>query len=185
MAPGKAATRPGAHAPALDRLAATGPNLESTQTIRALTPLEIEDSEAERWYVIELDVSESAFDPDALPNLDILSEYRLYAVSGFDQGRVLHALRLGFFSEQVAATAVSSYLVTVYEKACVKRVSAAERERFADHRLEARKDIGATGKHAVIEITNERVIRERRDATRVGADAPSMSVPRIPGRPAR
>lgn len=161
------------------------PSLESTQTVRALTPIEIEDSEVARWYVIQLYLSHEAFDPDTLPNLDIFSEYRLYAVTGFDQGRVMHALRLGFFSEQVAAAAVASYLGTFYENPTVKRVSAAERERFADHRFEARKDIGATGKHAVIEITNERVVRERRNASLSLVEPVSTSAARTPPRPAR
>jgi hypothetical protein len=41
-------------------------------------------------------------------------------------------------------------------------VSSAERTRFADESLEPRKDVGSTGRQAVIEITNERYIRERR-----------------------
>lgn len=163
------------------------PSLESTQTVRPLTPIEIEDSEATRWYVIQLCLSNETFDPDSLPNLDIFGEYRLYAVTGFDQGRVMHALRLGFFSEQVAAAAVASYLGAFYESPTVRRVSAAERERFADHRFEARKDIGATGRHAIIEITNERVVRERRETTAAPAErAPSpFGAARTPPRPAR
>jgi SPOR domain len=53
-------------------------SLESTQTIRALTPMELEDAEASRWFVIQLALADKAFDPDAVPNLDIFSEYRLY-----------------------------------------------------------------------------------------------------------
>ena len=87
----------------------------------------------------------------------------------------MHALRLGFFCEENAAAAVASYLKELittpgasyltdyYDHPTVKRVSAAERERFANQPLEPRKDIGATGKHAVIEITNELYIRERRN----------------------
>jgi hypothetical protein len=138
-------------------------SLESTQTMRPLTSLELDDDEATRWFVIQLSLSEQAFDPDSLPNLDIFSVYRLYCVEGLDQGRVMHALRLGFFGEQIAAAAVASYLADFYDEPTVKRVSTAERERFADQRVEARKDIGATGRHAVIEITNERVVREHRN----------------------
>ncbi|HLW24662.1 MAG TPA: hypothetical protein VKT22_09915 [Steroidobacteraceae bacterium] len=156
------------------------PNLESTQTVRALTPIEIESTDSPRWYVIQLGLSDTAFDPESLPNCDIINEYRLYSVTGFDQGRLIHALRLGFFGEEVAAAAVASYLAAYYEKPTVKRVSAAERERFAHHRVEARKDIGATGKHAVIEITNERVVRERRDAS---APVPEISSSLIDSRP--
>jgi hypothetical protein len=140
-------------------------SLESTQTMRALTPTELDDIEASRWFVIELSVADEAFDPDAVPNLDIFSEYRLYSVAGLDQGRVVHALRLGFFREEVGAVAVSSYLAAYWDKPAIKRVSLAERERFADQRVEARKDVGATGRHAVIEITDELVARRKRSSS--------------------
>jgi hypothetical protein len=139
-------------------------SLESTQTMRALTPTELEDNEASRWFVIQLALADDAFDPDAVPNLDIFSEYRLYSVAGLDQGRVVHALRLGFFREEIGAVAVASYLAAYWDKPTIKRVSLAERERFADQRVEARKDIGATGRHAVIEITDELVARRRRSS---------------------
>jgi SPOR domain len=139
-------------------------SLESTQTMRALTPTELEDIEASRWFVIELALADRAFDPDAVPNLDIFSEYRLYSVAGLDQGRVVHALRLGFFREEIGAVAVASYLAAYWDKPTIKRVSLAERERFADQRVEARKDVGATGKHAVIEITDELVARRKRSS---------------------
>jgi SPOR domain len=139
-------------------------SLESTQTMRALTASELEDNEASRWFVIQLALADHAFDPDAVPNLDIFSEYRLYSVAGSDQGRVVHALRLGFFREEIGAVAVASYLGAYWDKPTIKRVSLAERERFADQRVEARKDVGATGRHAVIEITDELVARRRRAA---------------------
>jgi hypothetical protein len=139
-------------------------SLESTQTMRALTASELEDNEVSRWFVIQLALADRAFDPDAVPNLDLFSEYRLYSVAGSDQGRVVHALRLGFFREEIGAVAVASYLGAYWDKPTIKRVSLAERERFADQRVEARKDVGATGKHAVIEITDELVARRRRAA---------------------
>jgi hypothetical protein len=137
-------------------------SLESTQTIRALTPMELEDNEASRWFVIQLALADHAFDPDAVPNLDIFREYRLYSVAGLDQGRVVHALRLGFFREEIGAVAVASYLAAYWDKPTIKRVSLAERERFSSQRVEARKDVGASGKHATIEITDELVARRRR-----------------------
>ena len=148
-------------------------SLESTQTIRALTPTELEDTEASRWFVIQLALADKAFDPDAVPNLDIFSEYRLYSVAGLDQGRVVHALRLGFFREEIGAVAVASYLAAYWDKPTIKRVSLAERERFADQRVEARKDVGATGKHAVIEITDELVARRRRSNKASTSSKPS------------
>ncbi len=160
------------------RVEAPLPNLEMTQTLRPLTQLELQDDSpaAARWFVIQLSLSEESFDPESLPNLDIFNEYRLYCVAGIDQGKIMHALRVGFFAEEVAAAAVASYLGAFYEKPTIKRISVAERERFADQRVEARKDIGATGRHAVIEITNERVIREKR--TGAGLMTP------LPARPA-
>ena len=139
-------------------------DLESTQTVRALTSFELEDEHALRWFVIQLSQAEDAFDPDTVPNLDIFSVYRLYSVAVIDHGRIVHSLRLGFFSEEMAAGAVASYLTDYYEKPTITRVSAAERQRFADQPLEPRKDVGATGTHTVIEITDERFVRARRSA---------------------
>jgi SPOR domain len=138
------------------------PNVESTQTVRALTELELEDDNASRWFVIQLSQAEEPFDPDTVPNHDIFSVYRLYSVAGIDQGRIVHALRLGFFTEEMAAGAVASYLTAFYDKPTIKRVSAAERDRFAEQSLAPRKDVGATGRHAAIEITSERFVREKR-----------------------
>jgi len=143
------------------------PNLDATQTVRALTSLELEGDQASRWFVIQLALAEEAFDPEVLPNLDIFNAYRLYSVAGIDQGRIVHALRMGFFSEEVGARAVASYLAAYYDNPAIKRVSTAERQRFADQRLEPRKDVGATGKQAVIEITNERFVRDRRSSATV------------------
>jgi hypothetical protein len=144
------------------------PKLESTQTVRPLTQLELDDHQAARWFVIQLSLAEQPFDPDTVPNLDIFTVYRLYSVAGIDQGRILHALRLGFFSEENAARAVASYLSAFYGEPAIKRVSAAERQRFAEQPLEPRKDMGAAGKQAVIEITDERFVRERRSAQAAG-----------------
>jgi len=148
-------------------------SLESTQTMRALTPMELEDNEASRWFVIQLAVADRAFDPDAVPNLDIFSEYRLYSVAGPDEGRVAHSLRLGFFREEIGAVAVASYLAAYWDNPTIKRVSVAERERFGDQRVEARKDVGATGRHAVIEITDELVARRRRSSKTSASWKPS------------
>jgi SPOR domain len=173
-----------ASTPALSRASAPAPasrqvdppskgalSIESTQTIRALTQLELEDDQASRWFAIQLSLAEEPFDPETLPNLDIFSVYRLYSVAGIDNGRIVHALRLGFFTEQIAAGAVASYLAAFYDKPAIKRVGAAERERFADQSLQARKDVGATGKQAVIEITNERYIRDKRVGQGAGKSA--------------
>jgi hypothetical protein len=115
-----------------------------------------------RWFVVELSSSDRAFDPDAVPNLDIFSVYRLYSLESIELGSVTHTLRLGFFTEQFAAKAVADYLADHYEAPAVRRVDAAERERFTERPMEARKNVEATGRHAVIEITDERYVRELR-----------------------
>ena len=131
-------------------------SLETTQTLRPLTTSEMQNEVALRWFVIQLSLSDQAFDPSAVPNFDIFLLYRLYSVTSVDQGRSVHALRLGFFGEEMAAQAVASYLKSYYENPTVKRVSVAERERFSEHRLDARKDVGETGQHAAIELSTER-----------------------------
>jgi hypothetical protein len=161
------------------------PNLESTQTIRALTTPELESEAASRWFVIQLSMSDQAFDPDGVPNLDIFSEYRLYSVAGIDQGRTVHSLRLGFFTEEIAAVAVASYLGAYYDKPTIRRVSVAERERFNHQRVEARKDVGATGKHAVIEITGDLIARRKRTSTSAKHDSSSQGSFQIDATPNR
>jgi len=160
-APQAAATSANA-GPAQPQVAApstVGGRFDTTQTVRPLTRAELEDAKDWRWFVIELSLSEKPFDPDTVPNLDIYRLYRLYCVAARDGDRVLYALRLGFFSEEVGAQAVANYLAAHYDNPTIKRVSAAERERFAAQRLEARKEVGAMGRNAVIEITNERYVR--------------------------
>jgi hypothetical protein len=140
-------------------------SLESTQTMRAITMAELEDENALPWFVIELATSKEAFDPDTVPNLDIFAEYRLYSVAEPGSSDIVHALRVGFFSAEIAAKAVASYLSQYYDKPAIKRVSLAERERFQEQTVEARKDVGATGRHAVIEITDDLVARRKRSTS--------------------
>jgi len=98
------------------------PDLESTQTLRPLTQLELDDETVSRWFVIQLSLAEEGFDPDSLPNLDLFNEYRLYSVAGIDQGKVMHALRVGFFADEVAAPR-SRATWAFYEKPTIKRIS--------------------------------------------------------------
>jgi hypothetical protein len=162
----------------------TARSLETTQTLRPLTSLELEDDGAARWYVIQLSLAHHAFDPATVPNLDIFSLYTLYSVAGADQGRVMHALRLGFFGEEMAARAVANYLTTYYDKSIVKQVSAAERERFTNQRLDARKDVGETGQHSTIEITSMRAVPKEQVA-RPAAVAATSTSRQMTGQPAK
>jgi hypothetical protein len=147
------------------------PQIDRTQTIRALAPLELEDGQASSGFAIQLMVSEQEIDPREVPNLSIFAEYRLYAVTGLDQDRIKHALRLGFFSSQAAAAAVAGYMATFFDAPCIKRVSVAEHERFEERRVVARKDIGAADGHDVIELAGPTPLPGRRATDRIGPAA--------------
>lgn len=145
------------------------PAFDSTQTIRALTTLELQDGQASKSFAIQLLVSEEPILPEQIPNLDIFEAYRLYVVTGLVEQGVRHALRLGFFTSEVAAEAVAGYLKSYFEKPDIKRVSLAEHDRFQDRRVAARKDIGATGTHKSIELTSRPPLPERRAKVEVAA----------------
>ena len=108
------------------------PELDSTQTIRALTSAELDDESQEKWFAIQLVVSEQPVNLDAMPHLDIFEAYRLYSVAHAGSGKIVHSLRIGFFREQVSAEAVSGYLRTFFPSPSVMRISTAEQLRFKD-----------------------------------------------------
>jgi len=108
------------------------PELDSTQTIRALTSAEMEDMQQEKWFAVQLAVSDQPVNLDAMPRLDIFEAYRLYSVATAGSGKIVHSLRLGFFKEAVSAEAVMGYLQTFFGSPSVMRVSVAEHARFKD-----------------------------------------------------
>jgi hypothetical protein len=141
---------------------AGAPVMDSTQTVRALTPFELAQGEASCWFAIQLMLREEPIDAEQVPNLPIFAEYRLYSVTGLEQDRVMHALRVGFFSTELAAEAVAGYLGSYFDSPVIKRVSIAERERFADAVVAARKDVGTAALHTVIELASPAPPAERR-----------------------
>jgi hypothetical protein len=118
-------------------------DIDGTQTLRALTPLELTEDAQSKWFVVQLVTSEQHVDLHSMPHLDIFDEYRLYTVTGLDQDKVLHSLRLGFFSEQVSANVVCGYLKSFFESAEIRRISDAEHSRFADRRAHGSPDATA------------------------------------------
>ena len=108
------------------------PDLDSTQTIRALTSDELNDDSQEKCFAIQLAASEQPVNLDAMPHLDIFEAYRLYSVATAGSGKIVHSLRLGFFKEAVSAEAVSGYLKTFFGSPTVLRISVAEQARFRD-----------------------------------------------------
>jgi hypothetical protein len=135
--------------------------IDSSQTLRALTPLELADDDGAACFVVQLVLSEHEIDPDQVPSLGIFSEYRLYRIKGLHQDNVMHALRLGFFGSEPAAQAVAGYLAVFFDAPTITRVNTAERERFSHDHVKARKDIGETGSHSIIELTSPTPLPKR------------------------
>jgi hypothetical protein len=125
------AMQPAGAAQLPSRIAAS-PDLDSTQTIRALTDAEMNDANQEKWWAIQLAVSDQPLNLDAMPHLDIFEAYRLYSVASAGSGKIVHSLRLGFFREAVSAEAVSGYLKTFFPTPSILRISSAEQARFKD-----------------------------------------------------
>ena len=131
------------------------PDLDSTQTIRALTSAELNDEQQEKWFAIQLAASEQPVNLDAMPHLDIFEAYRLYSIATAGSGKIIHSLRLGFFKEAVSAEAVSGYLKTFFPSPSVLRISVAEHSRFKDPPA-APKNTRPAEEAKVIEITSAR-----------------------------
>ena len=108
------------------------PDLDSTQTIRALTAAELDDESQPKWFAVQLAVSDQPINLDTMPHLDIFSAYRLYSIATAGSGKILHHMRIGFFKEEVSAEAVCGYLKTFFANPTILRVSVAEQTRFAE-----------------------------------------------------
>ena len=132
------------------------PNLDSTQTIRALTTEEMNDAAQEKWFAIQLAVSDQPVNLDAMPHLDIFEAYSLYSVATAGSGKIVHSLRLGFFKEDVSAEAVSGYLKTFFASPSVIRISVAEQARFKDAPQPRRAEPAEEPKSNVVELNNAR-----------------------------
>lgn len=152
--PSPAASAPSPAAAAAATASVTAPMIDSTQTMRALIVPQDPSAPTEKLLVIQLVLSEQEIAPESVPDLAIFKEYRLYSAVGHHEGKVLHALRLGFFSDEGPAEAVAGYLRAFFDAPIVTRISTEERERFAHRRLSAKKGTGETGVHARIELAS-------------------------------
>ena len=101
---------------------------DSTQTVRALTQPELDNPNQPAWYAVQLAQSDQPPNLEAMPRLDVFAAYSLYSVT--QPGPFRHALRLGFFREEVSANALCGYLKTFFSAPSVVRVSVAEQARF-------------------------------------------------------
>lgn len=145
-------------------------DLDSTQTIRTLSKAELSDANQPKWYVVQLALSNQAVNMEAMPQLDIFTAYRLYSVAVMEEGKILHALRLGFFKEAVSAEAVCGYVRTFFASPSIIRVSTAEQARFVDAPTPT---VKAAGK--VVEIGAARDRSPVKDGAHLAAAAANAS----------
>lgn len=106
-------------------------DVDSTQTMRALSEAELYDSHQPRWFAIQLVVSDRPINLDMMPRLDAFSAHQLYSLVAKHEKGTWHALRLGFFPDERSAEKTCEHLRTYFSAPTAVRVSAAEQTRFA------------------------------------------------------
>jgi hypothetical protein len=103
---------------------------------------------------VQLAVSEQPINLDTMPKLDIFAAYSLYCVALMEEGNIKHALRLGFFRENVSAEAVMGYLKAFFQTPNITQISAGEYERFAESKPKPKP--AAEPENKVVNLTEKR-----------------------------
>ncbi len=142
----------------------------------AMSPKPADAQDAPR-YVVELCVSTVPIDPRSIPLLDIFDVYRLYCDVGNENGRVRHALRVGFFKDTATAAAVAKYLAFYFDEPRVLKLGNVRKARSIHLAFKPLKDIGTSGRHAVIELTGERPAHKNNPVVSPAA-APAVPQPK-------
>lgn len=106
-------------------------DVDSTQTLRALSETELYDSHQPTWFAIQLVISDRPINLDMMPHLEAFAAHRLYALAAKHETGTWHALRLGFFADERSAEATCEGLRTYFAAPTTVRVSVAEHVRFA------------------------------------------------------
>jgi hypothetical protein len=106
-------------------------DVDSTQTMRALSEAELYDSHQQRWFAIQLVISDRPINLDMMPRLEAFAAHQLYALVAKHETGTWHALRLGFFPDERSAEATREHLRTYFSEPTTVRVSVAEQTRFA------------------------------------------------------
>ena len=115
--------------PRVDR---RGPvDVDSTQTMRALSDSELYDSHQPQWYAVQLVISDRPINLEMMPRLESFAAHQLYALAAKHETGTWHALRLGFFPDEQSAGALCEHLRSYFSAATTVRVSVAEQTRFA------------------------------------------------------
>jgi hypothetical protein len=78
-------------------------------------------------FAVQLEWSVAPIDLDRVPPLAIFNAYTLYKIEGNRDGRKWYGLRLGFFSDAVAARQVAMYVRSEFATVAVVPVSGKER----------------------------------------------------------
>jgi len=111
-----------------------------------------ESQEPER-YAVQLRLSSDPLDAAQVPQLDIFDLYHLYSDMTVEHNQLRHALRLGFFKHVHTARAVARYLEPYFGPTTIVQIESAEVVRSLQHHIAPRKDVGASGLYASIELT--------------------------------
>ena len=134
----------------------SAPAFDQRQTVGGQTPGPGSDEPTKGgWFSIELTRSALPFSAATLPNLDIFTLFRLYAVRDPTDAERLHSLRLGFFRSELDALTVARYLSEHYDSPAVKGISTDEYTRFLVQRIDALKPVDGTGTHLAIELRGD------------------------------
>jgi hypothetical protein len=83
-------------------------------------------------FAVQLQWSVQPVELDKVPPLAIFSAYTLYTVEGSRDGRKWYGLRLGFFSDAIAAKQVAQYVRSEFTSVAVVPVSPQEKARATD-----------------------------------------------------
>jgi hypothetical protein len=106
-------------------------DVDSTQTMRALSEAELYDSHQQRWFAIQLVISDRPINLETMPRLEAFMAHQLYALVAKHETGTWYALRLGFFPDERSAEATREHLRTYFSEPTTVRVSVAEQTRFA------------------------------------------------------
>jgi hypothetical protein len=103
---------------------------DDTSTVRALKQAVVDNAPV--WFAVQLQWSVQPVELARVPPLAIFSAYTLYTVEGSRDGRKWYGLRLGFFSDAIAAKQVAYYVRSEFNSVAVVPVSPQERTRASD-----------------------------------------------------
>jgi hypothetical protein len=103
---------------------------DDTGTRRALREAVVSNDAVS--FAVQLQWSVQPVELEKVPPLAIFSAYTLYTVEGSRDGRKWYGLRLGFFSDAIAAKQVAQYVRSEFTSVAVVPVSPQERARATD-----------------------------------------------------